>query len=682
MNSLRLLQPWRQDGDITDREDDNVEGGGVAAKSKPKEELVGAPGIVRSVGKTKNKFACYSVYRGGFKVSKMFAMVHVIRKPPKGYSLGGYIVSCFCTREGKKTGKLSDLPNVVTAHFPGEVLNVFKEHYPQLSRSGIREGTEWEEQDSWRKWCSLLRLARPVLPDGRASGKVKLIWNHKEVKGEIWKDLLEEGEEERLDVRYPVGVLWKGGLRLPVLSVSYIGYKDEEQVEGDGIRAGNLLKKEEVNVDLLPSRLLNYAGREYFFVKLIGYRGKGYELPGVTVELRSVNGIERVCSNSSPISWNGWKESGWDGGKLGKKEIGDLTAFANQFVVLRNKVNGHEDVVWVGKERAEECVKIYDAEDAVVGGKTVVMSVKGLHNHGMTGFGRGGGIEVETTLVWEGSLKTVKKQISFEYMAASGYKCGWFVEEDGKLNYTLATRHIPKLKNNLMFVFDEGNKENLRLDFTGVKLAIFKKLAYVGGYFCMVSVTFACGYLRIKCHSVVDDVTGAVIVTEDLLVMNNWLDLARQVTNATEEGLGKLTEALGWNQDGKLVLLRNDCTCEDDDVVLGHCLMKSALRIEDEICWIKCSTFTYRERRGVVGDDGLVFDIFPSNPDAADESWEEWEAGFKRKRAVLTREDLLEDYGCVILKKGIGKSLSRLPRNTLYMILGTLRQNSYGQNSD
>ena len=326
------------------------------------------------------------------------------------------------------------------------------------------------------------------------------------------------------------------------------------------------------------------------------------------------------------------------------------------------------------------------AKDGYFEGATFFLTTpnlpQGSHNRGLTGFGRSGGIEVETTLVWEGSLRTAKKEISLEHLTSSGYKCGWFVEEDGKLNYRVVTRHISKLKNNLVFVFDGGDKEKLRLDFTGVKPAIFKKLAFVGGYFCTVSVTFARGCLTIKCLSVVDGVTGAIMVTESLLVMNNWLDLARQITNATEEGLGKFTEALGWSEDGDLVLLRNDGLCDDDEVVLRHCLMKSALRVEDELCWIKCSTFTYREGRGVLGDDGLVFDIFPRNFDA--EGWDDnvTDDGVKRKRAVLSREDLLEEYGCVILKKGIGKSLSLLPKSTLYMILGRLRQNSHGQGSD
>ena len=158
----------------------------------PSEEMVGAAGIQRTVGRTKNKYACYSVYRGGFKVSKMFCMVHVIRKPPRGYSLGGYIVACFCSRVPKRTGKLSDLPDVVTKEFVGDVLKVFKEHHPTTATAGVREG-EVGEQDEWRNWCRHLKLAREVLKDGRASGKVKLIWSMKEVEGEIWKSLLEEG---------------------------------------------------------------------------------------------------------------------------------------------------------------------------------------------------------------------------------------------------------------------------------------------------------------------------------------------------------------------------------------------------------------------------------------------------------------------------------------------------------
>jgi len=408
----------------------------------PAKVLVGGAGLQRTIGKTKNKYACYSVYRGGFKVSKMFSMVHVIRKPPRGYSLGGYIVACFCTRASKPTGKLSDLPDVVTKEFVGDVLKVFKEHHPTLATAGVRDG-DAGERDEWKNWCRHLKLAREILPDGRVSGKVKLIWSMKEVEGEIWKSLLEEGEEEALDTRHPVGKLWRGGMKLPVMSISHVTYRDEEEVDGNGMKVDDLVSKADVGIYVPPSKVFNYIGERYYIATIEGYRGKGYELSGFTIRIFDPATGENIevkiegqkgekNKGKGGVSWNTFKDMGWDTGKFGKKETKDLVEFLKGGVVMR-EANGREHWEYFDRVRVEETKHLYSSENAVLGGKTAILEVRGLHDTGLLGFGRTGGIRMRATLVWEGVLRDdLELDIGLNELRRSGYKCGWTVEDDGR----------------------------------------------------------------------------------------------------------------------------------------------------------------------------------------------------------------------------------------------------------
>jgi hypothetical protein len=209
----------------------------------------------------------------------MFSLIQVIRKPAKGYHLGGYIVNCFCTRLGKQTGKLSDLPRVVTAHFMGEVLENFEHDNPTLAMAGVRGGNENKERDKitlWRNWCRQLRLAREVLPDGRASGKVKLVHSVLSLPGEICNELLEEGELEKEEVRNPVGVLWKGGVKMRVVGLTHVTHYDDEDAEGDGLKNDRVIGVSS-EMRLPPSNVYNFLGNEYYMATLVGFKGGGYE---------------------------------------------------------------------------------------------------------------------------------------------------------------------------------------------------------------------------------------------------------------------------------------------------------------------------------------------------------------------------------------------------------------------
>ncbi|GMH69236.1 hypothetical protein TL16_g05111 [Triparma laevis f. inornata] len=674
-------KPWNPDFSYDDAPPDFEELTKIEDEKRKKEELAKEPEVVgtgplqRTTGKSKNKFSCYTVYRGGFKVSKMLCMVHVIRKPPKGYSLGGYIVSCFCTRVGKRSGKLSDLNDVVNQTFVGDVLKVFAEHYPKEIM-----GNE-EEPHQWRKWCSHLKLARPVLPDGRVSGRVKLVWNiTPTIPGEIYQDLLEEGELENSSTRCPTGTLVKTCIKLNVMSESFVNHNDEESVEGDGMKSGDIVTKSELGVGLPPSRVLSYIGVEYYFVKVVGYNEKKQEK---NVDI-------------TKVKWNRFKELGWDSGKLGKKESSDIIKYLKSLTVIRNSNNRHEYIDNNNKENKvtqeihNDHTTVYKSDDDVVNGKTCMISIIGsserfsVENNEFIRHGRSHCVNIKVTLVWNGELVDLQTTVSLHYLKSSGYKCGYRITDSGELDYFIEMRHISKLKSNLYVVYDNGDLTNVRLQFVGHSKIVYKKCGYVGGEFVAMSINYDKGRLNIKCLRVKDNVLGRCTVDEDMLVRKGWLELARQVSNATDEGLKIFMEALGWNDRDELYLTQNDVVIDDEDVTLGQCLLKSALRVDDQICFIKCSTFTYKERRMSVGDDGLVFDIFPRNPgEDADGGWEDFYGdGIKRKRAVINREELEADYGVLLLKNGgVGKSLNRLPKHTLFMILGVLRQNAHGQSS-
>lgn len=513
-------------------------GAEVSEDGDPSKVLVGAGALQRTAGKTKNKYACFSVYRGGFKLSKAFCMVHVIRKPPKGYSLGGFVVACYCTKVTTYTGKLSDLPPVVTKEFVGDVLKVFKEHYPDLTE-GARN-----EQDEWRAWCQYLRLAREILPDGRASGRVKLVWSLKELEGEIYKSLLEEGEEETMEVRHPVGILWTGGVRLPVMSTSHVSRKDEIAVEGDGVKLGEQVSKEEAGVYLRPSQLYNYVGQRYYIATITGFRGSGYELSGLRVDLFDVTEGRALQASSAKISWNAFKEMLWDRGKLGKKEAADLQEFAKSCVVV-TEANGTEDILCFDKTRHDETRHIFSSDSAVIGGKNAVLQIVGLHSKGLLGFGRAGGIIIKARIVWEGVLRETELEIGMRDLGMSGYKCGWSIEDDGKLNYFFEPRHKSKLLKSCMFVFDDGDRNKLRLDWAPSRIPLYKKMGYIGGAFACSSITFSFsfrGSLHIRSFVVSSGFEGSIEIDEAMLVRSGRRKLAQNIANATEKGLSAILD--------------------------------------------------------------------------------------------------------------------------------------------
>jgi hypothetical protein len=87
------------------------------------------------------------------------------------------------------------------------------------------------EVQKWRLWCGSLRLARIILPTtGLASGKIKLLWSEVPLPGEICNSVASEGEAKiSLGIgEHPVGIIWKGAVKLDVISVKHAA----EHVEG------------------------------------------------------------------------------------------------------------------------------------------------------------------------------------------------------------------------------------------------------------------------------------------------------------------------------------------------------------------------------------------------------------------------------------------------------------------
>lgn len=104
--------------------------------------------------------------------------------------------------------------------------------------------------------------------------------------------------------------------------------------------------------------------------------------------------------------------------------------------------------------------------------------------------------------------------------------------------------------------------------------------------------------------------------------------------------------------------------------------MKTAARIENALYFVKCSVFLYNSTgiRGSRGDDGIVYELtkkeFGGNGGNKKEGME---------RCFIDRDDLLQQYGVILLKNGgLGKDLSRIPRETLRAVLMKLRQESVG----
>ena len=630
---------------------------------------------IRTSGSTKNKFACFSVFRGGFSVSRMFSLVHVLRKPPKGYHLGGYIVSCYCTRLGKQTGKLSDLPPIVTAHFMGEVLNDFQESHPALAQRNNPDS----DVARWRNWCAHLKLAREILPDGRASGKVKLVHSVQKLPGEICNEVLDEGEQERENVRNPVGIIWKGGMRLRVVSLTHVTHHDDEEEQGNGLNNGDVVEMS-AEMRLPPSKCFNFVGNEYFVGTIEGYKGGGYDLPGFNIKLRNVK-TGATLANKDPISWTRYKEFGWDrNGKLGVKEVGDLLDFLRNCVVIREAHESH--IEFCSVEIADECDLVYKSDDAVIDGKTCIATVRGGFNSGMMGaslegFGRDGGLFIHAQCVWEGELKDMHAEVSFAALRRSGYKGGWDIRnDDGRLFFGMEHRHVSRLMKNLVFCWeggDEEDKSNVKLKFIGGRNVIYRGGGYVGGEFCISAFYFESpGVIRVRCIKVKNSEAGELNINELMLVEAGWLQLARNIANSSEAGLKAFLDILHWGGKGELGLKKAGGVVADADVHLTKVILKSAMRVENKIAFVKISTFNYRkEGRGLKGDDGLCFDLTP------------WGGGGgERERCVLSRDELAE-YGVVLMEKcGVGKSLARLPRHTLMMLMGKLRQNATGQKID
>jgi hypothetical protein len=383
--------------------------------------------------------------------------------------------------------------------------------------------------------------------------------------------------------------------------------------------------------------------------------------------------------------------------------VEDLKEFLGACIVVRHP-HGEEEVEWTSLEKHEEETVLYTSDTHVVDGKTCNVTVTGGFNSGMmgadpelTGWGRSGGVWVWVQCVWEGQLKELVCEVGFADMQRAGYKGGWdLMDDNGFLYWKMEHRHVSRLLKNLVFRWEGGDEEakgDVALKWIGGRPAIYKNAGgYVGGEFCFSSFFFEKpGVLKVRCMKAAGGGTvGEMEISEHELVTAGWLELARNIANSSEGGLKSFLEVLYWaweeEEEGEegagkevLRLKKNefgDGGCvDDDDVVLTQCIYKSAMRVEDKVLFVKISTFNERkECRGLKGDDGLCFDLTGWGGDIGEGD---------NMRCVINRSELEEEYGVVLMDRcGVGKSLNRIPRHTLMMLLGRLRQNSEGSRAD
>ena len=286
---------------------------------------------------------------------------------------------------------------------------------------------------------------------------------------------------------------------------------------------------------------------------------------------------------------------------------------------------------------------------------------------------------MRATLVWEGILRNdLELEIGFAELRRSGYKCGWTVEDDGRLNFYFEHHHMSKFLRSCMFVFDDRDKSKARLDWAPSKKPLFKMMGYIGGEFRCSSIILSFGSLQIRIFVVSTGYEGMIEVDEAMLVRCGRRELARNIANSTKEGLRAILESLAWSEGGKLYVTEQDIP-DDDDITLGKCLLKTALRLENELHYAKVCVFNYNKRgsRGIKGDDGIVVDLISRGGERRRDEEEE------AKRCVLDRETMLLDYNVALLRNGgLGKDLSRMPKATIRGVLWQLRAESMGSSRE
>jgi len=479
---------------------------------------------------------------------------------------------------------------------------------------------------------------------------------------------------------------------------------DEERWErrGDG--------KKEGERRLPPAAVRSFSGNEYYVGKITGVGGAGYELPGFKVELVNVKTGEKAA-NRERISWARYKEFGWDKtGKLGSKEVRDLRDFLRACTVVRHAAHGEEEVEWTSAGGEEEAGVLYKSEAAGVDGKTCVVTVTGGFNTGLvglkrdklSGWGREGGVFVDVRTVWEGELREMRAEVGFNDLRRSGYKGGWALREDeekqgkgggggggGELFWRMEHRFLSRLLKNLVFCWsggDESDKRQARLEWISGKRTIYKNAgSYVGGEYCSSSFFLESpGVIKVRCVKAKSGEVGEICVNEGMLVEKGWLELAGNIANSSEAGLKKFLDAVYFDGErrGALLLRSNGKAPGGEDVNVSQTIYKSAMRVEKKVRFVKVSTYWNQpECPGIQGDDGLVFDLTPWGK-REDGEGGGGGGGGGETRYVISRQELEQVYGVTLMKScGLGKGLARLPRHTIAMLLGKLRQSGRGTES-
>jgi hypothetical protein len=208
-----------------------------------------------------------------------------------------------------------------------------------------------------------------------------------------------------------------------------------------------------------------------------------------------------------------------------------------------------EEVFWYSKARVDECKMIYDG-DAVIDSHKAVVKIRGRSGCGLLDFGSSRGLFIEVNLVWQDEVRSAELSISFDDLHENGYKGGLSVEDDGYVRYGLEMRHVKKLVNNIVLVYDGGDIRKVKLDWIRGKPVIFKRSGLVGGVPCFVSIRFTRGILTVRVMSAKTGLTREIDIDETLLVTRGWIEYSRLIANSTSEGLGKMCDNIfEWQRE-------------------------------------------------------------------------------------------------------------------------------------
>ena len=304
-----------------------------------------SPSATKTVGKSVNKYASRVIYKGGLLISGSLALLTVLRKPAKGYIPASVVVQCYLPRGKGRGAKLNDVPTRVTGSFlEKEVVGQMQMQMQMRGGGGDASGGTDErktdegkgkEEDTDTKtdtktltnprrlltWLSTgLRLVRHVV-SGVATGKVKLSWSTEpeEAWGEISDETVRrEGASEKLEIKFPAGVLARGGVRMDVVERRREGREEEEEKEKEG---GGSEKEVFAHVNV----------SNYFLYTIVGTRPmSGYDQPGFEVHLLDVGGSRHIAKLEVP--WVKYCGGGWGGGASRVGEAKNVEEIVGEFL--------------------------------------------------------------------------------------------------------------------------------------------------------------------------------------------------------------------------------------------------------------------------------------------------------------------------------------------------------------